>query len=465
MQRSDKSLEVELRVFPHPSDINWRNVKRRTSSLSTLWRLVLLAVSIAMILFLTTPWALWQIIDKNASLHAVISKWWYKWAADDTSHAAMLMKSLLPTLMIILVNQILLLIISYLVFWENSQRFSFYQASVLKFSFLYLLFNMLIMQGVASTFSNLFDLLSAGLQEGTSLYEKLFERRNGDVFITLILTSAAASLFFSMTSFTDVILHYFSPGYFMSTRSTTPDKNYLMKNDGTIFPYGYNYAQELVILGIAFVFHSSIWQVSWATIFYLVCRHIGDVHQILIWHRLEIESSGNLLDISFRRLIILLLLTQGYVFVKQTFNGTALSVIFCLAILLGSGTFYYYLSQRPLISPEKFPDDTKPEERFGLTDRNMLEKSIMAGWFNNYKHPLVVGVKPLTTQQDIGNICKHSTHLDAASFVDLHQTKEDPLSATNRFEFQPSLDKVGLRDSMIGLSPKYKPNRYQPLEN
>lgn len=35
-----------------------------------------------------------------------------------------------------------------------------------------------------------------------------------------------------------------------------------------------------------------------AIMFYFLARHISDSHQLLIWHRAEIESSGSLVDLA-----------------------------------------------------------------------------------------------------------------------------------------------------------------------
>ena len=75
---------------------------------------------------------------------------------------------------------------------------------------------------------------------------------------------------------------------------------------------------------------------------------------------------------------MLLIFAQGVAVVKQIFEGTIWSIIFTCILTTGSTIFYLYLTIRPLISPEKFPDE-----------REELNSPMIARWWNCYKHPLI----------------------------------------------------------------------------
>jgi hypothetical protein len=216
--------------------------------------------------FLTTPavhhfliQALIQMMSKNNSLKNAVT---FKWAEDSPSFFKFLIKSYLPPLIVILINQVLLLLIFYLgtrtadtAYWENNPRYSQYQRSILSKAFFYMTFNVLIIPGFAATaVSNLFDLFSEGITNPTQMMKKLFDIKSGDFFVILILQAAGNTIFFSLNSIGELALNYFSPFLTHHYRTVLTEKESWTKNEGTIFQYGYNYSQSIVFIGIAIVF-------------------------------------------------------------------------------------------------------------------------------------------------------------------------------------------------------------------
>lgn len=184
--------------------------------------------------------------------------------------------------------------------------------SILRLVFIYFLFNMLIVPGFAATaYQNIFDIIYMGLQTTSSLFHQIFSIYSGDFFLILILQSAGGAFFVNQTSIIDVILFYCSPHLFFKSRLFKPSLDYLRKTEDIIFPYGLFYAQELVVIGIGIVFQYSLDScsatipfLSLAVIFYLLLRHFSDAHQLIIWHKHELDSAGKLVRVVYSRSIL-----------------------------------------------------------------------------------------------------------------------------------------------------------------
>lgn len=169
-------------------------------------------------------------------------------------------------------------------------------------TFVYLLFNMLIVPGfAAAAFSNIYEMFNEGLKNTSSLFEQIFEVKSGDFFVVLIIQSAAGSIIIQMTSIVEIIWSYFSTNFLIESRKIPLHSKFLSKSDETVFFFGLYYAQQLVIIGIGIIYQyqfdnysSSIPIIGLAVVLFLICRMIGDSHQFIIWHKNEIDSSGNL---------------------------------------------------------------------------------------------------------------------------------------------------------------------------
>lgn len=103
---------MDVRVFPHPDDINWRNVKAVSRTQRRWVKVILFLTSFLLLAFITTPSALIQLFSANSSVSDAFLK--LTWTDSFPNYFKFLIKSFLPPLLVIAVNQLLLLIISYL---------------------------------------------------------------------------------------------------------------------------------------------------------------------------------------------------------------------------------------------------------------------------------------------------------------------------------------------------------------
>lgn len=114
---------------------------------------------------------------------------------------------------------------------------------------------MLIVPGfAAAAFSNLYELVGAGLLSFSSLFRELFELNSGNFFVILVLQQAGFSFLSELTSFSDLFKNYLSPYITLNLRFILSSKETWRKSNSTIFPYGMAYAQQMVIVSIGIVF-------------------------------------------------------------------------------------------------------------------------------------------------------------------------------------------------------------------
>jgi hypothetical protein len=77
------------------------------------------------------------------------------------------------------------------------------------------------------------------------------------------------------------------------------------------------------------------------------------------------------------RIVVAILISQASIFFKQLFSGTFWSICYVLAMMGFTGLFLYILDRRPLITPDKFPED---EQR--------LDTANLQRWWNVFSYPL-----------------------------------------------------------------------------
>lgn len=122
-------------------------------------------------------------------------------------------------------------------------------------AFVFFLFNMLIVPGfAAAAFSNLYELFTEGMKNGSSLFKQLFEIESGDFFLILVLQQAGVSFLTGYSSLSELIWAYFSPSYYIERRRLETVRANWTKTDESIHQYGMNYSTIIVLTGIGMVF-------------------------------------------------------------------------------------------------------------------------------------------------------------------------------------------------------------------
>lgn len=240
-----------MNALTHPTDINWENVKERDSR-PYLAAFCFNILAILILLFLTTPAAMLNVIGQSSQLKYFLSMGWI----DQTNtFNQFLVKTLIPSLIVLGINELLMLVINKIVDAQSKERFSKHQRNVLRFIFVYFLFNMLLVPGIAANaINNAYEFFQEGVRDWNSLSKKMFVLENGNFFFTLILNSAGGAFLTGMNVFYILFDNYLSPVISMVWKVTQRENEKWIKNNGMLLSWGAMYATILVVIGIGFVF-------------------------------------------------------------------------------------------------------------------------------------------------------------------------------------------------------------------
>lgn len=245
------SFRPHLIPFPHPTDINWVNIRERGNR---PWKgaFFLNVLSIVVLLFLTTPAALLNVVSQSSQLKYFLSM---SWIDQSSQFNQFLVKNLIPTLLVLAINELLLYIINLIVDARRHERFSTHQLGVFRLVFVYFLFNMLLIPGIAANvINNAYEFFSASVQDWNSFTKNMFVLDNGNFFFTLVLNSAGGAILTGLNVFYILFDNYLSPLISMVSKLNQRENERWMKDNGMLLPWGSNYGMILVMIGIGFVF-------------------------------------------------------------------------------------------------------------------------------------------------------------------------------------------------------------------
>lgn len=115
---------------------------------------------------------------------------------------------------------------------------------------------MLIVPGFAETkVNNFYDLLKLNYSMGIGgIFSQLFVLTTGDIFINLVIQAGGGAFINQLNSLGPIFNHYLSPIITLKSQRFLYENASWSKDDGSIYDYGYFYAQITVIVGIAAAF-------------------------------------------------------------------------------------------------------------------------------------------------------------------------------------------------------------------
>lgn len=209
-------------------------------------------IAIILLIFLTTPAAILSIVTKSSGLKRFLAM---DWVDQSSQMSKYIVQDLIPALIVLGINELLVLIMNFLVDFESKERFSIHQRSQMRKTFIYFLFNMLIIPGLAaSTISNIYEFVNIGVENMEGSFQKLFSIKDGNFFIALVLGNAGGGFFAGLNVLYILVQHYFSPSISMQTKVIERENEKWLKNNDMLFSWGVNYSLNLMIIGIGFVF-------------------------------------------------------------------------------------------------------------------------------------------------------------------------------------------------------------------
>jgi len=160
------------------------------------------------------------------------------------------------------------------------------------------------------------------------------------------------------------------------------------RQEGDIFQFGYFYAQMLTFYTICLVFSSTVPFILIASLYFFFLRHVSDFYSLLCIHRMEIESSGYLINkiLNFANLSVLFFQMSylSFFIIKQKYNDA----IIILIIFIISIIYAFYTSDNYILDIYALHDSLKVYDNVDAgISQNELNK-----WRNKFKHPLVLPI-------------------------------------------------------------------------
>lgn len=212
----------------------------------------------------------------------------------------------------------------------------------------------------------------------------------GYFFVTLIIQNGTISPMFYVLRLHEIFNNSLSPFIVFYKRHFANSGKQWHRKEGYIFQFGYFYAQMLTFYTICIVFSSTVPFILLAGLYFFYLRHLSDFYSLLCIHRMEIDSSGYLinqiLNISNVPVLFYQIIILSLFLIKQRYNDA----LIILGIFIISLIFAIYTSAKYILDIYALHDALKVYDQINPGEEisgNELNK-----WRNKFKHPLVLPV-------------------------------------------------------------------------
>lgn len=372
-EKNTKSFLPIMRFAPDPYDINWLNISTTSVSFLLCRRLLTNLSIFCVIVFCTTPLALMQALISESSMA------WISYIPHPFNE---IITSLLPSLFVILVNQIILLVIDYSSELENYSSFSGYQNSNLKKGVFYMLLNIILLPVLTiGTAESLFLFLMQGFSiNWTEIFIKFYKNENlWSFYLLILMEQGVLSFIFYLLRLKELFFCVGNVTFAHYKRTFLVEKEVWRREVDDVFQYGYFSAQMIVCLTIAFIFGYQYPIMLIAGIIYLFFRHVGDAYNILIVNKNEMNSHGKFIQSVMIYTNIPLLLFQiieiALIFSEKKYFQMGFGIFSILITLI-----IFVRMKRNLCTTENFEENEV---------KNEIKKA-SCKWQEFYQHPLVI---------------------------------------------------------------------------
>lgn len=321
-----------MSLASEPVDILWKNMGG-TRGVYIFRRLILYTLGFVIIFFISTPTAMLSTIQQ-ADVFGIFDLTW----ADNLPYGAF-MRSHIPPLVILSINQVLLLLIDIASIAESYETHSLYQLSVYTKSVIYLNLNMFVIPALTLTNSEpLINIIFKKQFDITKLLGDFYIANSGVFFVSILIQQAFLSSSFYLLNLSDVFFSYFSPWLALEKRKIFNDSAPWRRHESFCFQYGYFYAQMMTCFAIAIVFSSTVPLVTLAACLFLSLRHLVDCYQLLTYFRKEIDSSGRLISTVTNTALLFVLMYQlcmaaFFIIKNRPIEASVVTMILVLSVI------------------------------------------------------------------------------------------------------------------------------------
>lgn len=251
-----------VQFAPSPRDICWENLS--VPSHNFYWKAIALNVFLFLFLFfLTTPAIFVNLVD--------ILK-----LSNQIEKMSPVMSEFLPTLLLWTVAALLPFIVSHsdewLSHWTRSQR----NHSIMRKTFIFLLFMVLILPALGLTSAQAFVEFAFHARNETYRWECLFMPDKGAFFVNYVITSAFIGTSLELIRFPELFLYSLRLCLARSKAETVSLRNTILWE----FPFGLQYAWMLLIFAMTTVFSLSCPLITPFGFLYMIMKHCVDRYNL-----------------------------------------------------------------------------------------------------------------------------------------------------------------------------------------
>lgn len=324
---------------PSPSDIQWENLE--ISTRNWYFKAVIINLMLFVVLFfLTTPAIVVNLFNNfTAAQENFIRK------------VSPLLSEFLPTLLLLSMSALMPVIVAYSDQWMSHWTKSKQNLAIMRKTFFFLLFMVLILPSLGLTSAQAFVQWSLQTKNITLRWECVFLADKGAFFVNYVITSALIGTALEMLRFPELAMYIWR---FLLIRSEA-EKVTIRKEILSEFPFGIHYTWTLLIFTISTVYSLTCPLITPFGLLYLFLKHLVDKHNIYYVYRpISMCGEGQQIHASAVLMVrvavtLLQLIMAAFAFIR---GGLGVMSIVMMLGLLSTLSFFFFLSPFPTCRPK-----------------------------------------------------------------------------------------------------------------
>ena len=397
------NMNILVDQIIEPIDIVWVNIGG-DKGLFVFRRIILNLSLLLLLIFFTTPMGFvgaFKKVDKYQILE-------FKWLKV-IPFGYILVTYIIP-LLIIGINLILIFAIDYICRFEKHYTHSNYQFAFFTKSFVYMLFNFLLIPSLTLSYESLYDIIKTNYKNILHLLSQIssvFD--NSYFFIALIIQNGTVSFVYYFLRLDELMFNAFSTQVSFYKRHFINTGHAWHRNEEDCFYFGYFCAQYMVFYTICIVFANFNPIIQLAGIYLFLIRHFGDFTSLLTVHLNEIDSNGKFINKLINYAIVPILLFHLFM-IFDCINNEKIVEASIVGFIMLISIIYSYITydsdyMMAIYSYKKQFDNYENDNNInnssisGLNNQALPHNEIIK-WNNKYRHPLII---PAFVNEEINN--------------------------------------------------------------
>jgi hypothetical protein len=389
-----ENMNILVDQLIEPIDIVWVNIGG-DKGLYVFRRIFLNLSLLALLIFFTTPMGFVGAFKKVDKYNILEFKW-----LKVIPFGYILVTYIIP-LLIIGINLVLIFAIDYICRFEKHYTHSNYQMAFFTKSFVYMLFNYLLIPSLTLSYESLYDIIKTNYKNILHLLSQIssvFD--NSYFFIALIIQSGTVSFVYYFLRLDELMFNAFSTQVSFYKRHFINTGHAWHRNEEDCFYFGYFCSQYMVFYTIILVFANFNPILPLAGIYLFLIRHFGDFTSLLTVHLNEIDSNGKFINKLVNYNIVPILIFHIFMIFDCINNYKSIEAII-VGIIMFISVFYSWFTYESdymmaIYSYNKQFDNYQNDINLhklsssGFNPQSVVSHNELIKWANRYRHPLII---------------------------------------------------------------------------